>query len=272
MKIFISADMEGITGITHDEQTEGSSNQYIHGCKLMTGDVNAAIEGCLEAGADEIYVKDAHGNGRNIIIEELNKHAILIPGWDIMMNMVQGIDESFDALILIGYHSMIHTENGILAHTMTSSIRGLSINNHPIGEAELSSLIAGYYGVPVVFISGDHAVVNELRRFVGEIPYVITKYGMGRETGRLLHPSLTHTSIKEKVSEAVRKREQFKPLQMEPPLNVSVKLSSAKATDLVSLVPGIQKTNTDEISCSLNTPIELLKMLRIIMGLAWSIR
>lgn len=272
MKIFISVDMEGITGITHDEQTEGSSSQYIHGCKLMTGDVNAAVEGCLEAGADEIYVKDAHGNGRNIIVEELNKHAILIPGWDTMMNMVQGIDASFNALVLIGYHSMIHTENGILSHTMTGSIRRLCINNHPVGEAELSSLIAGYYGVPVVFISGDDAVVNELRRFVGEIPYVITKYGMGRETGKIIHPSLTQMNIKEKVFEAISKCGQFKPFEMELPLNVSIRLSSTKATDLVALVPGIQKVNTDEVFCSLDTPIELLKMLRIIMGLAWSIR
>ena len=150
----------------------------------MTGDVNAAIEGILKANGDsEIYVKDAHGSGRNILLEDLREEAQLIAGWDVMISMVQGIDETFDALVLIGYHSMAGTENGVLAHTMSGCVKRLSLNGQPVGEPEISALTAGYYGVPVVFVAGDQTVVEELTGFIGEIPHAVVKYGMGRKTG-----------------------------------------------------------------------------------------
>jgi D-amino peptidase len=269
MKVYISADIEGITGITHDDQTFGTSSDYMQGRKWMTSDVNAAIEGAIKAGS-EIYVKDAHGNGRNILLDDLKKEAYLIAGWDVLGSMVQGIDDTFNALILIGYHSMIGTENGILSHTMTGIVKQLSINGNPVGEPELSSLTAGYYGVPVVFIAGDQTAVKELSGFVGEIPHVITKYGMGINTGMLIHPKLNQEAITEGVYEALSNIGQYKPFKMELPLKMSLKLSMTKMADLISLVPNIDRINADEVMYEAQDVPAMLRMFRVMEGLAWS--
>ncbi len=270
MKVYISADIEGITGITHDDQTFGTSSDYMQGRKWMTADVNAAIDGAIKAGADEIFVKDAHGNGRNIFLDDLRKEAYLIAGWDVMGSMVQSIDDSFDALILIGYHSMVGTENGVLAHTMTGIVKQLSVNGKAIGEPELSSLTAGHYGVPIVFIAGDQTATKELCGFVGEIPHVITKYGMGRTTGRLVHPELNQEAITEGVYEALTNRSKFEPFQMERPLRMSLKLSKTIMADLISLIPNVQKISADEVMYEAKDVPEMLRMFRVMEGLAWS--
>lgn len=272
MKIFISADIEGVTGTVHDDQTGGTSNDYQRARKWMTDDVNAAIEGALKAGAKEIYVKDAHANGRNILLEDLKKDAYLISGWDALMSMVQGIDETFDALILIGYHSMVGTENGVMAHTYTGCIRQISLNGHSVGEPELSALTAGYYGVPTVFIAGDNAAVSELRGFLGDIPYAITKYGMGRESGRTIHPEITGQAIRDGVLKALSDLSQFKPFKMDLPIHMVLKLTATKMADLISFVPNVERLGTDEVAYQAEDVMTMLKMFRVMMGLAWSQR
>lgn len=273
MKVFISADIEGVTGIVHNDQTTNTpSGEYTQARKWMTRDVNSAIDGALEAGATEIYVKDAHADGRNILLDELRREAFLISGWDVMYNMVQGIDETFNALILIGYHSMALTENGILAHTMTGCLRQLSLNGHPFGEAEISALTAGYYGVPVTFISGDQTVVNELRNFVSNIHYAITKYGMGKETGRIIHPDVTSDAIKKGVAESLSDLSKFQPLKFDLPIKMSLRLTSPKMADLISLIPNVQRVSIDEVIYEAKDVINMLKMFRVMLGLAWSQR
>jgi D-amino peptidase len=272
MKVFISADIEGITGIVHDDQTFGTSSEYALGKKLMTDDVNSAIEGALKAGADEICVKDAHGSGRNILLSELKKEAFLIAGWDVMSSMVQGIDETFDALILIGYHSMIGTENGILAHTMTGCIKQLSINNLMIGEPELSALAAGHYGVPTVFIAGDQTAVKELSGFIDNVSHAITKYGMGINTGKLIHPELTAKAISDGVFDALSNLGKYKPFKMDLPLTMSLKLTLPKMVDLISLVPNVKRLSIDEVSYVADDVLSMLRMFRVMLGLAWSQR
>lgn len=271
MKIYISADIEGVTGVVHGDQTGGSSSDYMQARKWMTEEVNAAVEGAMRgAGQSEIFVKDAHGNGRNILLEDLREEARLIAGWDVMMSMVQGIDDSFDALVLIGYHSMAGTENGILAHTYSGCVKQLSINDRPIGESEIAALTAGHYGVPVVFVAGDQTVVAELTSFVGEIPHAITKYGMGRESGQVIKPEITNRAIIEGVSRALADMNRFKPFTMELPLRMSVKLTSPKMAALIALLPDVEKIGIDEVACQVSDPIAMHKMFRVMMGLAWS--
>ena len=270
MKIFISADIEGVTGVVHGDQTGGSSGDYMRARRWMTRDVNAAIEGALKTGATEIYVKDAHANGRNILLEDLRKEAHLIAGWDVMMNMVQGIDETFDALILIGYHSMAGTENGILMHTFTGCVKQLCLNDRPVGESAISALTAGHYGVPTVFVSGDQTVVDELAGFIDEIPHAITKYGMARDSGRTIHPEITRQAIMDGVSEALSGVSRFEPLRMDLPIRMSLKLTSLKMADLIILLPGVDKLSADEVIYQAEDVVHMLKIFRVMVGLAWS--
>ena len=272
MKVYISADIEGITGVAHDNQTVSSSSEFQQARKWMTSDVNAAIDGALVSGAEEIYVKDAHGEGRNILLDDLRKEAYLISGWDTMISMVQGIDETFDALILIGYHSMVYTRNGILAHTMSGCVKNLSLNDRPFGEPEISALTAGHYGVPVIFIAGDQTAVSELEGFVGKIPHAITKYGMGRETGKLMHPEITSKAITEGVSKGLSDLSRFKPFQIDLPITMSMKLSMPKMADLIELVPDVRRISVDEVTYQADNVINMLRMFRVMLGLAWSLR
>lgn len=273
MKIYISADMEGISGVIHAVETDGSSSAYMQARKWMTSDVNAAVEGALRgAGAAEIHVKDAHAGARNILLDELREEAHLIGGWDVTNSMVQGLDETYDALVLVGYHSMAGTENGILAHTYSGCVKQLSINDRPIGESEIAALIAGHYGVPVVFVSGDQTVVEELASFVGEIPHVITKYGMARESGKVVKPEITRKAIGNRVSKALAGASEFRPFKMELPLRMSLRLSSPKMADLIGLLPEVSQTGLDEVKCEVKDPVAMLNMFRVMLGLAWSQR
>ena len=152
--VFISVDMEGISGIVDPSQTGGDPKEYDYGRKLMAGDVNAAIDGALSAGAKEIVVSDAHGGMRNIQPEDLNEAAILVRGTPNPGTMMEGISGDFDAALYVGYHSMKGTENGILAHTISGAVvDAVYINGRETGEFGLNAAIAGWHGVPSVFVS-----------------------------------------------------------------------------------------------------------------------
>ncbi|HOX40133.1 MAG TPA: M55 family metallopeptidase [Candidatus Brocadiia bacterium] len=272
MKIFISADIEGATGVVHFDETGPVAAEFARARKWMTGDVNAAIEGAMQAGAGEIWVKDAHGNGRNILIEELRPEANLVAGWDALISMVQGLDGTFDALLLIGYHSRAGEERGILSHTMSNCVKELNLNGRAIGEAELSALTAGYHGVPTVFVAGDQSVAEELSLFTGPIPHAVTKYAMGRETGRTVHPERTREAIRAGVAEALSDLKRFKPLKMAGPIEMSVRMALSKQADAAALTPGVERRGPDEVACVVADVPAVLRMFRVMLGLAWSAR
>jgi len=151
-KVFISIDMEGISGIVDWGQTGDAYR------KLMAGDLNAAIEGALAAGVKEVVVSDDHSGGKNLQPEEIQKEAILISGKPKPWLMMAGISDEYDAALYVGYHAMKGTENGVLAHTISGSIvDGIWINGRETGEFGLNAALAGWYGVPSVFVSGDAA-------------------------------------------------------------------------------------------------------------------
>jgi D-amino peptidase len=169
LKVFISVDMEGISGIVHSDQTTSGTAEYAAGRKWMAQDVNAAVEGALEAGATEVVVNDSHGSMRNIDPDDLDFRAILISGSPKPLSMMQGIDASFAACLFIGYHAKAGTEDAILDHTISSSVvRAIRVNGAELPELGLNAAIAGYYGVPVVLVSGDTAVCRQAGEVLGK--------------------------------------------------------------------------------------------------------
>ena len=161
LKIHISADMEGVVGAVTGEQLGPSGFEYQRFRKLMTNEVNAAIKAARSAGATEIVVADSHGNGKNLLIEELPSDITLVRSWPRPLGMMQGIDDTFDAAIFLGYHSSTTNPKGVRAHTMSSgSLAGVRINGIDMSEAGINAAIAGYFGVPIVMISGDDAIVR----------------------------------------------------------------------------------------------------------------
>ena len=199
-RIFISIDMEGISSIVDGKETSSRENAYSYGRKLMAGDLNAAIEGALEAGVTEIMVADAHGGKRNLLPEDVHEAAKLMRGTPRPYSMMTGINEEFDAALYIGYHAMKGTKLGILSHTISGgTVDGVFINNTEMGEFGLNAALAGWYNVPSIFLSGDKAATDEAERFIPGITTATVKWASSRSSATCLHPKESRNMIRQKV-------------------------------------------------------------------------
>jgi D-amino peptidase len=204
MKIYISADIEGVTGVTHWDETDLNKAESGLFRDQMTAEVVAACEGALQAGATEIWVKDAHDSARNIIASRLPQEARLIRGWSgHPFLMVQELNDTFQGVCLIGYHSRGGAGSSPLAHTMTGSITRMSINERPASEFLIHSYAAAYLKVLVVFVSGDQGLCDEIARFNPHIGTVAVKEGIGNSTVSI-HPELATARIRDGVSKALQ--------------------------------------------------------------------
>ena len=196
-RVFISIDMEGISSIVDWTHVDRDHPEYTYYRKMMASDLNAAIDGVIAAGANEIVVSDAHGGMRNLQPEDVNEAAYLIRGSPKPDSMMEGIDDGhYDAAIFVGYHSMVGTENGILAHTIAgSTVDGVVINGRETGEFGMNAALAGWHGVPSVFLAGDYAACAEAENFVPGITTAPIKWAVGRYSAKCLHPNKSRALI-----------------------------------------------------------------------------
>jgi D-amino peptidase len=240
LKVFISVDMEGIAGIVHEDQTKPGASEYDHSCRLMTGEANAAIEGALTAGATEIVVSDSHWDMRNLIPEQLHPAAELIQGSPRPWTMMQGLDSSFDAVCLIGYHTRAGTTGGVIDHTYTGSVLNVRLNDQTVGEIGLNAAFAGYHGVPVVLVSGDNHAVAEAHALLGDdLTGVVVKHGLARYAARSLAPSVAQERIREAITEALQQHR--RPFRIEPPITVTVDYMRSSQADVAAILPGAER-------------------------------
>lgn len=223
MKVYISTDIEGVAGITSWDEANHTHADYEYFRKQMSREVAAACRGALAAGATEILVKDSHGTGRNIIPSELPKEVKLLRGWAREpFSMVQGLDESFDALMFVGYHSAANSDGNPLAHTMRSSkVTEMRINGERISEFNMHSYAAGSVGVPVVFLSGDKLITEEVKKFNNNIETFFTNEGVGNSTISI-HPDAAVEGIEESVKKALK--QDLKLCKVEMPENFELEI------------------------------------------------
>ncbi|MCP4709317.1 MAG: M55 family metallopeptidase [Planctomycetes bacterium] len=232
LKVFISVDMEGVAGVVNWEEVSRTGKDYDLFRELMTKETNAAIEGAIAAGATEIVVRDSHGSARNILPDQLHTGAKLLRDWSGgPLSMMEGIDESFDAVIFVGYHAKAGTPDAPLAHTMSSStIDDVSVNGVSLPEAGINALIAGYYDVPVVFLAGDRAICEQAKGLFGTVETGMVKEGIG--TANLnLHPLVAGRMINQGVKKALKNLEDYKPYKLEAPYTLELKLKQADLVD-----------------------------------------
>jgi len=235
MKILICTDLEGISGVCVWEQTrDRTSALYQDARRLLMGDIAAAVEGCLEGGAEDIIVSDGHGGGFNIAPEMMHPRARYFTGrnrrplssW---AEMYQGVDGA----ILLGYHAMAGTSDGILRHTQ-SSLGGNRYwyNGRECGEIAQSALLYGHYGIPIVMVTGDTAAVREARAFLGEeIVTVAVKQSFGEEFGLLLSPEAAHEAIRVGAREAIARCGACQPFTMDLPIQGRLRLGDKVRAD-----------------------------------------
>lgn len=269
LKVFISVDMEGIAGVVHGDQTSSSGSDYNLARRWMTEEVNAAIRGSLEAGATEIVVNDSHGSMRNVIASELNPAAHLITGSPKPLSMMQGIDETYDAVIFIGYHAHAGTKDGVLDHTYSGgSVLSIKVNDIEMGEAELNALVAGWYNVPVVLIVGDSTVCSQVRKILGdELEVAPVKEAVGRYAAKSLTPKKAQELIQQKTKSALEKASRMKPFKLSPPFRFELNFLYSYMADAAELVPGVERVGGRTVRFETEDYIQGFKLMRALISL-----
>jgi len=245
MKILIAVDMEGITGVVSWNHVAHDHPEYARFRKLMTYDVNAAIRGAFEGGASEVLVSDGHGYGRNILIEELDPRAHLNSGTPSPFSMVQGIDSGVTAVMYVGYHARIGTQNAILEHTWSDErVANLWINGDLFGEIGLNAAVSGHFNAPVIMISGDQSACAEAAGLLKGIETAIVKYASGRMAAELLPPSVTQELIQAAAMRAIirlKAGQAPQPLKLAPPITMTIDFVQSEMADRAALLPGASR-------------------------------
>jgi D-amino peptidase len=242
MKILISVDMEGISGIVHPTETNPDRYDYERGRALMTAETNAVIAGVLDVEATaEVRVADAHGPFRNLLPEELDRRAHLVRGKPRPLGMLGGLDEQTDAVLLVGYHARAGGGPAVLAHTMNDGILDVRVAGRSMGEIGLNAAMAGHLDVPVVLLSGDDSACAELQDLVPTAVTVAVKQALGQGAAVALHPEEARERLRLAAAEAITQRAQVSPLALAGPLDVEVDLSAPFMVDLATLVPGVSR-------------------------------
>ncbi|MGD8238841.1 MAG: M55 family metallopeptidase [Armatimonadota bacterium] len=268
MKLFISADIEGATGITSGPvQASSKGSQYGEGRKWMTGDVNAAIEGALEAGVEEVLVKDAHGSALNLLPDELHARAMLIQGWGPADGMMEGLDESFDLCFLVGYHAMAGTLDGILAHTWTGAVRGVWVNGTEIGEMGLSALFAGHHSVPVALVTSCAVGAAQAEALLPWVRTVSVKRGITRSCAELLPPSEAREKIRAGAQAAAAGVAAMQPFKPDMPCSVKMAFRSADVPLAAELVPGVERVPPESVQFEAPDALSALHLTRLLLHL-----
>jgi len=243
LKVFISVDMEGLAGVVAGTDVSPTGRDYAHFRAIMAAETNAAIDGAFAAGAREFVVRDSHGYKTNLLPGDLNRTGVvLIRGASTgPKNMMEGIDASFGAAIFIGYHAKAGTPNAILEHTSNGNVIDFSINGVSLPEGGYNALVAGLYGVPVVFAAGDRALTDQLKSLLGPIETVAVKDEIGGDASRGLSPRDAQALIGAGVERGVRNRAQLKPFKMAGPFTMVLKVRQEKP-----LYKGAERTGAGE--------------------------
>lgn len=272
MKLLIAVDMEGITGVVTWNHVDPSHAEYQRFRRLMTQDVNAAVQGALDAGATEIVVTDGHWNSDNILIEELNPRARLNSGTPSPFSMVQGVDQGVDAVMFVGYHARMGTPQAILDHTWSSNrVQNVWLNGRLTGEIGLNASLCGHFGAPVLMITGDQSANREASEWITGIENVVVKQASSRWSAELLPPAVTHAMICESAKKAVQRflaGQSPAPLQPGTPVTVGIEFLYSEMADKAALLPGSSRVDGRKIEVTLPNMADAYRAFRAAVTLA----
>ena len=271
MKLLIAVDMEGISGVVNWSQVTPGHPEYERFRYLMTADVNAAIAGAAQAGADEIIVADGHWDGCNILIEELDPRARLHSGNAAPLAMSQGVETGVDAAIFIGYHARMGSELANLDHTWSSTrVANLWLNDRIMGETELNASLCGHFGVPLLMISGDQTVCAQASEWLPGIETAVVKRATSRYSAECLQPQVSQKLITETVSTAVTKflaGNSPAPVKVEKPVKVAVEFMNSAQTDGAALLPGAKRLHGRKVEIQVEDMLSAYKAFRSLVNL-----
>ena len=265
LKIYISVDMEGIAGVVTSDQLGPTGFEYDRAREFMTGEALAAIAGAKEAGATEIVVSDSHGNGESLLIDRFPDDVRIVRSWPRPLMMMEGIDSTFAAAIFIGYHASTNSPAGVRAHTISSAnLASVSLNGVAVPEAGINAAIAGRFGVPVVFISGDDVAVEETRKLLGDVEGAVVKRAISFHAASTMTPKAAQALIREHVKTAVERRAGLKPYVVKTPVTLDVVFKNYRPAEMLAFLPIVTRTTSHAIRFTGRDMIEVSKFLEFI--------
>ena len=267
LKIYISADMEGVVGVVTREQLGPDGFEYQRFRQFMTNEVIAAIDAARAAGATEFVVSDSHGNGQNLLIEQLPDDVTVIRSWPREHGMMAGIDDTFDGVIFIGYHASTNNTRGVRAHTMSSAnITSVRLNGMTMTEGSINAAIAGRYGVPVIMVSGDDIAVAENQVIIGDIEGAVVKWSSGFHSARTLTPEAAYEVIRTRTKSAIDRLQDFDPYELETPIELELSLKHYRPVELLSYLSNVEKVNSHTIRFVGQDITEVTNFLSVVTG------
>jgi D-amino peptidase len=267
LKVYISADMEGVGGVVSGDQLSPSSFEYERFRGFMTNEVLAAIEGARAAGATEFLVSDSHGNGENLLIERFPKDVQIVRSWPRPLGMMQGVDDTYAAVLFVGYHSSTTNPQGVRAHTMSSAnLADLRLNGVSVPEAGLNAAIAGHFGVPVAMISGDDAIVKEAQSLLGPIEGAVVKWAYGFHSARTLTPDASCDRIREAARKAVGRVRELKPWKVAAPVTVEMRFKNYRPSEVLAYLPMVERTDAHTIRVQAKDMLEAMRFLEFALN------
>jgi D-amino peptidase len=267
VRVLISADMEGLAGAVTGEQLGPAGFEYGRFREFMTAEVLAAIEGARLGGATEFLVADAHGNGQNLLIEQLPDDVRVVRSWPRPLGMMEGIDSTFDAAILLGYHAATTDPEGVRAHTISSAtLAAVKLNGEAMSEGGISAAIAGHFGVPVVLITGDDAAVAEARRTIGDIEGAVVKQAISFHSATTLTPQAARALIRERAQAAVARRETITPYVLSAPVTLDLTFKNYRPAEMLAYLPNVARIDAHTIRFVGRDMIEVSKFIEFAMS------
>ena len=272
MKLFLSTDIEGTSGIVAWEQIIEGNAEYEQGRRLLTNEVNAVISGALEAGSAEFVVNDSHHYMRNLHPQDLLGEATLITGKHKPLYMMEGLDASFDGVCFVSYHGSIGAEHAVLSHTYNpGAIWEVRINGEVVGESAINALVAAHYDVPIIFISGDEVTVQEARNIAPNAEKVVVKQSLGRFAAAHIHPTIACELLRKGASRAVSNVNNMRPPVFQQPVSLEVTFLVADMAEMALWVRGVERVGPRTIVISSENLLDLYRMFVTVVTLTRSL-
>ena len=265
-KVFISVDMEGMAANVGANDVLPNPVDYQMARKRMTAETNAAIEGALAAGVKEIVVADSHSHMNNLLADELNEKALLVRGSPRPLTMMHGLDETFDAVFLIGYHSRSGNPKGVLAHTYVLPVQDLKLNGVILGESGFNAAIAGHFNVPVALAAGDDTLKAEVNELMPWVHTVVTKWAISWTAAKNLAPKVAQDLIREAAETALKNLDDKQPYRVSTPIEFEVEFEKPLYALITADIPGVRQTSGRAVAYTAQDMLEIVRIWRLMIN------
>ena len=270
MRVFISVDMEGVAGVVDGRQTDPREPDFVRYRELMQRECNAAIEGALEGGAQEIVVNDSHWHQRGLSPLGLHPRAELVAGSPSKLWMCEGMGPGFDAAFFVGYHASAGTRDAVIAHSYAGAdvVQAIRLNGKPQSEGSLNGAVCAYFDCPLALFTGDAAAVSEMHGFVTEVEGVVVKEGLGFQSARSLHPEEACARIRTGACRALERLGNIPPLRVEGRCELEIDFTNPGQADRTELVWGVRRLSDLGVAFGGDDYLEVYKLMLALVILA----